>query len=817
MQFNLKRLFLIALALLLIAVPVLAQEGGTAQLRFVHAIPGVAAIDVSIDGQPAASNLSYGTATTYIEVPAGAHQISVTQAGATAPLWEQEINPAGGTTLTLVAASASQSVFTVYQDDLNPLALGKARFTAVHAIAGASSVDVILADGRPVIPGLQYNQPYGTLDLPAMSYDLAVVSAGQAISDALIPAQSSSLDSGTSYVLLVYGTGDSAQTLLLAARTQPEGDAGYVRFVHGVAGAPSVDAYLNNTLVAPALDFGDATGFIALPTGSYALSAHTAGTNNEIVTSTFTVTADDYQTVLLSGSAEAPTANVMADELGAVNAETSVFTLINATSAATTSASYDNGSALVGDVAAGSSDSALVEASDKSIVISTNADGTTSEAALSMPGDLYGGLYYSAVAVDGTDGAQVITLPTVSLARTIAGSTEVAVGPTSAPTQAPVQPQPTEQPGNDVVILAQPTVAPTTAGPTARILLDPGVNLQLRQYPNREAFSLGLAPSGTVLLINGRVGEPTPPPDTTATPLPPDATPFVDPVTELAEGEDLVPRDTWLSVTFETPDGGTITAWVNALYLGIHDAQGRALALRNLPTIPSNRAGQAVNTAMEPPSARTNPTMAIATNLDPGVRTHIRRLPSTSGESLALVPAGTQMEFVGVNETRDWVYVRYQAPQSTVTGWLSIEYVTLQRNSQSVDFDRLLELNELSVIGDDQRGNVVTTGQATSSIADALRNVVAGQVVGLNADANLHLRRSDNEQAESLTLLPNGTQMIVNGRSVDDTWLQVSYQNQLGWVSSQYIQLTFNGQPYELESLPVIDTSTPTPTPTTQG
>jgi uncharacterized protein YgiM (DUF1202 family) len=99
-------------------------------------------------------------------------------------------------------------------------------------------------------------------------------------------------------------------------------------------------------------------------------------------------------------------------------------------------------------------------------------------------------------------------------------------------------------------------------------------------------------------------------------------------------------------------------------------------------------------------------------------------------------------------------------------------------------------------------------------VVEDLRNVVAGTVIGLNPDANLHLRRYDNEQAESLGLLPNGATLVVNGRGLDDLWYQVTYQGQVGWVAAEFIDLTFNGQPYEKETLPLIDSATPTPTGT---
>lgn len=266
----LRRVFLIALALLLIAIPTLAQSGG-AMFRFVHAIPGASAVDVYTDGQLTVSDLAYGSATDYINASAGGHHLAVTQTGSADPLWEQDINAGADAALTLVAASASEGAFQIYQDDLNPLPLGKARFTAIHAVEDGSGVDFILADGRPVIPGLQYNQPYGTLDLPVTAYDLAVVPAGQAVSEALVPPQPYKLNTGASYVAVIYGAGDDIQTMLLAAPTREEVAGGNVRVAHVVPGAAEVDVYLNNALAASSLAFGEASSYIALPPGPMTL------------------------------------------------------------------------------------------------------------------------------------------------------------------------------------------------------------------------------------------------------------------------------------------------------------------------------------------------------------------------------------------------------------------------------------------------------------------------------------------------------------------------------------------------------------------
>ncbi len=832
---QLKRVLFIAVALLLLALPTLAQSGN-ALVRFVHAIPGASAVDIYTDGQLTISDLDYGNATNYVQLTAGAHHLAVKQNGSSTSLWEQDITPAANSASTLVASSASANAFTVYQDDLNSLPLGKTRFTAIDAISDGGNLDILLSDGRPVIPGLQYNQPYGTLDLPSMSYNLVVVPAGEAVGSALVAAQPYNLNTETYYVVLAYGTKSAPKTMLLSAPTTPSADGGYVRIAHTIASAPAVDVFINNTIAAPSLAFGSATDYITLPAGSYTVSVRTPGASSDLATGSLTVANDQYQTALIVGNAEAPSVFAFTDTLGTVNPNTSMLTLINATSNATLAASTSDGKSLVSNVAAGKTDSAILQPSKSGISVDVTTSGTTNNQALDLPGGVYGGNFYSAVAVDGSSGAQVVQLPAVSLAQSSASApgaqAAAAVAPqatpevTEAPTQAAQVPTPTvntpstqevAQPtaASNVEIAPQPTAVPTTTGPTARVLLNQGVNLQLRQYPNRTAFSLGLVPSGATLNVNGRAGAPVPSPGTTATPTPEGATPaFVDPVTLLQDNQDLSPADTWLNVTYNTPDGGTITAWVNALYITLYDAKGRPMRLRDLPTVPSNRAGIAQNTSIQPPTAKQNITYAVVTNVNSDVRVHIRRTPDDAGESLALVPAGTQLTLVGPNEKQDWVFVSYSDTQSTVTGWVNMQFVTLQRNGQSVTFDRLQELNELKTIDDTQRGSVVNTGPTSQPEATQPRNVVVGTVVGLNDGANLHLRRSASDQGESLALLPNGTTVIVDGRTEDSLWLHVTYQNQGGWVSAQYVSLTFNGQKFELATLPDLSTATPTASPT---
>jgi hypothetical protein len=869
-----KRLLWIVLLLVAaLAMTIPAGAQGEGQLRFVHAIPGAAAVDVYTDGQLTLQSLTFGTASSYIAVPAGAHQISVTQSGVTTPLWQQEVIVGENTAQTLVASSTEPLAFTAFTDDLNSIAPGNTRLTAIHAIAGGPAVDVLLSDGRLVIPNLQYNQPFGTFDVPAGVYEIGIAPAGGSLDEPLLPATPFALSSGTSNIVVVYGTIASPRALLLSEPTAGESAGGFVRVAHAIPGAPAVDVYINDALTIPSLVFGDAVGYLALPAGSYSVAVRAAGSTDDLLTGTLDIAEGAFATAIALGTVEAPELSVAIDEISTVNAEESVLSVVNALGDdATVSAELGDGSVVIEEVASGDTGSAIVAATAGSPAIGVTTGDETVSIPLDLPA-LYGGNVYTVIVTTDEDGEPTVAaLPAVGLAQSVAsapgsqsvvvaqpttdaaaqaaptatpGSEVVAAQPTAtiepvsdllltataiidqitqtasaaqpaAPTATalPVQTEPTATPIDAAAQAVQPTVAASaTPGPTARVVIDPGANLQLRQYPSAQSLSLGLVPSGALLRVLGRAGEPEFAPQETPNPT---ATLFADPIaTAQAEGVDFIPADVWVYVIYDTPDGGTVSAWVNGAFISVTNPAGQFLSLATLPFVPSNRAGQALNTAIQPPSPPQNLVTLVVGNLDPGVNVHVRRVPDTAGESLALVGSNTVLEFIGLNEARDWAFVRYQlSPSSVVRGWVNMEFVSFQLNNNPIDMETLELRNLLASTPDDQRGDTgVPEGFVPpTATQDTLRDTVVAEVIGLASGANLHLRRTASVLGESLALIPGGTQLAVSAQNETGEWLQVTYQGQTGWISTAFARLTRNGQPFDLAEVPVVLT-TPTPTP----
>jgi uncharacterized protein YraI len=335
--------------------------------------------------------------------------------------------------------------------------------------------------------------------------------------------------------------------------------------------------------------------------------------------------------------------------------------------------------------------------------------------------------------------------------------------------------------------------------------LDPTANLRLRQYPNTGSYTLHLAPVGTVLIVNGREGAEIYP-ETIPTPtLLPESTPFVDPVTLLTGNQDLAPESTWLNVTYVTPDGGSITAWSIATFLDVRDADGERQRLRELPTVPRNQAGGAAGTSITPPPDTEDRVTVIVIGINAGANLNLRRTPTTDGEVLAPVPAGTVLDFLGINEARTWMFVRYISLDGiTYTGWANASFLELNFNGQRTTLEFLQGRNLLVITPEDTRGTAEAGAPpVVAATRDPLRNVVVAEVTGVNADANLNLRRTPNVQGEVLTPIPSGSILIVVGRTEDSAWLEVTYEGQNGWVASQFVTLTFNGALVDINTVPI--------------
>lgn len=816
------RSLLMILLLALLGSSLIAQ-GDMGQMRFVHVIAGASSVDVYTDGNITVSNLAFGESSDYINVPAGTHTLTITPTGiASTSLWEQEITVNADQVQNFVASSANELGFTSFGDNLDVIEFGNSRFQIINALS--SDVDVTLSDGTPIAPGMAAGSSVGTFDIPANIYSINVLPVGG--SEALA-TMDLSLVAGLSNTLIIYGSDVSPEFLLARATTRSTEDSGYVNLIHIGQAAPTVDVFFNDILIAPGLKSGDAISAIPFPVGSYAVSIQASG--EEVLSTTLEIASNQLTNLAVLGAGEDLSLNtyLVSNDLSSISETQSQSQLINgipeADQVAVRLINDDSSEVdLVKEVAFGESgDSASFDPVEAPVMLVVNIDDTVGKIDTGS-NTFYGGNIYTIIALPGNDfsGPSLLYLPsninqglnsspntgqTVTVGSTTPDNTTVATPAPEVVVETTAEPVATQAP-----------VVSTTSLPTARVLLDPGANLQLRQYPSPEALSLGLAPSGTILSVNGREGAPVYPEGVEP---PADQEEWVDPAASLDPENaqaDLLPEETWLNVTYNTPDGGTITSWVSALYVSVRNPQGNLMKLKDLPMVPSNQPGEAIATSITSPSERKDRITVIVGGLNQGANLNLRRYATTEAEILAQVSNGTVLEFLGLLELEEeqskedvkWAYVQYlPAEGGTITGWTSTTFLTYEYNGKSTDLTEIEQRNLLTYYPIDTAGSIGgSVFGVTGPTPDPLKNAYVAEIV-LDEGANLHLRRQADPASESLDLIPSGTQVLVVGRSALSDWLEVEFEGQTGYISAQYVVLTYNGNQVDILSVPVFETS----------
>jgi uncharacterized protein YgiM (DUF1202 family) len=777
------------------------QATDTAQLRLVHAIPEAPAVDVLVDGALAASQLAYSEYTTFVQLAAGDHAVSV-QAGEQV-IVEAAVSVTAGQALTaIVMGTADAPEVQVFEDDLSPLVVGNIRLNAIHAVSGADAVDVILPDGSPVLQGLAYGNASGGIDIPANVYPLGVVATGGTVDNAIISPTEFYLGAGMLYRIVVMGS--APDVLVLETPVMAAEDSVLVRVAHAIDGAPAVDVYANDTLLIPNLEARDMSAHIALPLDSYELSVRTAGEDNVAAIASVSLDLSDSalagqaRTVAAVDKGDTLGLQVYEDDASVLAPANARINILNALSGSVLTAALDDGTDVpVTAPFEGQPFTVEVPAGAYRLLIA-DASGSSVEVAMPFNG---GALYSLLVAGVPEEPAVIMGVNALS----VQPGSVVSAAPAAAPeTTAPeaTEPEATEEPA------AQPTAEPTqapppptavpaqSAAPTEGFIgliynLNPGASLQLREYPRADARSLGLATGGAVVTVLGRAGEPD----------------FQN-LADLPDGEDLEPTETWLSVEYVTPEGSTIRAWTIAQYVQVTE-DGDRVRLADLEPLPSDIPGEATGGAAPAPTQApvSADFYAIVFNLNPDANLNIRRSPDVLAEVLAQAAPGTVLEPTAILEDSAWTFVTFRPEGGgEITGWVATEFVQFVFRGQNYlpNEERITELLQRSLldIGDPTvRGAVsgdVQTGQATEAPSTA---EFYGIVFNLNPDANLNIRRQPDTLAEVLAAVSPGTVLEPVGLLEDFSWTFVTFRPEgggeiTGWVATEFVQFVFRGQNY---------------------
>ena len=146
--------------------------------------PGTA-VTVTVNGDAVLTDFAYGDSTDgYLPLPEGTYDIAIWPAGSSSPAISATVQLEGATYYSAVAIGdgVNQSLsLLLLEDDNTAPAAGNFKIRLGHLApfaAGGATADIRLADGTPVLEGVDFGDVSGYLELPAGTYDLIITAPG---------------------------------------------------------------------------------------------------------------------------------------------------------------------------------------------------------------------------------------------------------------------------------------------------------------------------------------------------------------------------------------------------------------------------------------------------------------------------------------------------------------------------------------------------------------------------------------------------------------------------------------------------------------
>lgn len=214
---------LVAVFTLSVAATSASAAPGDAELRFVHAVPGVGEAEISVEGETVGT-ASFSDASPVVPVPAGTTDLDL-QAPDGVELTASPKLEAGQGYLVVAMPKGDSAEMRVFEDE--SAKAGLARLRMIHAAPELGDADLAV-NGDVVAEEAGYSDQTDYLDLEPGRYELAVQAPDTG--DPVLSGQVA-LASGTSSTALVVGSqGEKSEVVLVeddSAKPSAAPDTGF--------------------------------------------------------------------------------------------------------------------------------------------------------------------------------------------------------------------------------------------------------------------------------------------------------------------------------------------------------------------------------------------------------------------------------------------------------------------------------------------------------------------------------------------------------------------------------------------------------------
>jgi hypothetical protein len=283
-------------------------DAGSAMLRAVHSSPDAPAVDVYAEGIsiPLFTALAYGDASLYASVPAGMYNVQLRAHPSTEAdpvVYETGmIEVAANQKITAIASGFLGSMDDADKFRILPLVEDfgtpqSALVRIVHAGPDAPSVDIDVGDDGSVdYSDLARFADTGAEGIALPSGEALQVGIRVAGGDRVTAFTTPALPDGEEIFVIATGTlttparADDGFSLLAVAST---GSLGFIKqnpvvyALHGSPDAPAVDIYAGESLLVENIAFGELSGTVQVPPGTYTLDFYVTGTGTGSPTASF--------------------------------------------------------------------------------------------------------------------------------------------------------------------------------------------------------------------------------------------------------------------------------------------------------------------------------------------------------------------------------------------------------------------------------------------------------------------------------------------------------------------------------------------------
>jgi hypothetical protein len=266
-------------------------------VRVIHTSYDAPAVDVSVAGTVAISNLGYLASSGYAEVAAGTTNVQVTPTGATSPVVINADLPLDADkSFTVFAVNQLSAIEAVFVEDMRQINAAKAKIRFLHASPDAPAVDIKVGDGNgtALFAGSAFKSVSNYIEVDGGTYDLAITGAGS--TDELLFVTGVPLTNGLVYTIVAHGTLDNMDAVDFGVRVYIDNGQGSgeqfvdlpfaltnVLAVHASPDAPAVDLLVDNIVRGTGLAYPNNTGYLNPLAGTRNIKINVSGTATSVI------------------------------------------------------------------------------------------------------------------------------------------------------------------------------------------------------------------------------------------------------------------------------------------------------------------------------------------------------------------------------------------------------------------------------------------------------------------------------------------------------------------------------------------------------